>query len=90
MASIITVCEELWPYFTSLYAPWLSPYYTKSLSQPMAAWIQQLTDDRSILSPWIAADSGHAHKVSAIFTESVRFLNESIPGNNFNLFLSTN
>ncbi|XP_014271688.1 ectopic P granules protein 5 homolog isoform X2 [Halyomorpha halys] len=74
------VCEELWPYFTGLYAPWLSPYYTNSLTQPMAAWIQQLTDDRSILPPWIAADSGHAHKVAAIFTESIRFLFDNLPG----------
>lgn len=76
-----TVCDEVWPYFNGLYSPWISPYFTQSLAQPTAAWIQQLTDDRSILLPWISPDSGHAHKIAAIFTESIRFLLESLPGN---------
>lgn len=54
----------------------------------MAAWIQQLTDDRSILPPWIAADSGHAHKVAAIFTESIRFLFDNLSGKwNLQIFI---
>ncbi|XP_073995330.1 ectopic P-granules autophagy protein 5 isoform X2 [Rhodnius prolixus] len=74
------ICDEVWPYFNGLYSPWISPYFTQSLAQPTAAWIQQLTDDRSILLPWISPDSGHAHKIAAIFTESIRFLLESLPG----------
>jgi hypothetical protein len=76
----VIVCEELWPLISGLYSPWLSPYLTQSLAQPTAAWIQQLTDDRSILLPWIAGDAGHAHKMAAMFTETIRFLIETVQG----------
>ncbi|BES95244.1 Ectopic P granules protein 5 homolog [Nesidiocoris tenuis] len=77
----VNVCAEIWPTYLSLFSPWICPYMTQDLTQPMAAWIQQLTDDRSILPPWITADSGHAHKITAVFTETLRFLLDILPGN---------
>ncbi|XP_014245821.1 ectopic P granules protein 5 homolog [Cimex lectularius] len=76
------VGTDIWQHFINMYSPWICPYYTKNMTQPTATWIQQLTDDRSILLPWISTDSGHAHKVLAIFTESIRFFLDSVQGTN--------
>jgi hypothetical protein len=64
-----------------MFSPWLAPYWTKNLKEPTAAWIQQLTDDRSVLLPWIATDGPHAHRVVSMFTECVRFILDTLPGN---------
>ena len=77
----VAVCEQLWPVLTEMFSPWLTPYWTSNLKEPAAAWIQQLTDDRSVLLPWIAADGPHAHSVMCMFTECVRFILGTLPGN---------
>jgi len=77
----VAVCEQLWPVLTEMFSPWLTPYWTSNLKEPTAAWIQQLTDDRSVLLPWIAADGPHAHSVMCMFTECVRFILDTLPGN---------
>ncbi|XP_039300591.1 ectopic P granules protein 5 homolog, partial [Nilaparvata lugens] len=72
--------EQLWPLLESLFSPWLNPYFTRNLSEPTAAWIQQLTDDRSVLPPWIVTDVAHANKMAAMFTECIRFMLDTLPG----------
>ncbi|XP_075232112.1 ectopic P-granules autophagy protein 5 isoform X2 [Lycorma delicatula] len=72
--------EQLWPCLASLFSPWLTPYFTRNLSEPTAAWIQQLTDDRSVLPPWIVTDGGHANKMACMFIECVRFMLDTLPG----------
>lgn len=76
----IVVCEQLWPALSEMFSPWLAPYWTRNLKEPTAAWIQQLTDDRSVLLPWIATDGPHAHRVVSMFTECVRFILDTLPG----------
>ncbi|RZF35978.1 hypothetical protein LSTR_LSTR005391 [Laodelphax striatellus] len=72
--------EQLWPLLESLFSPWLNPYFTRNLSEPTAAWIQQLTDDRSVLPPWIITDVSHANKMACMFTECIRFMLDTLPG----------
>lgn len=74
------VCEQLWPNVSGLFSPWLAPYFTRHLAEPTAAWIQQLTDDRSVLPPWIVVDGGHAQKMAAMFAECIRFILDTLPG----------
>nr|CAD7586275.1 unnamed protein product [Timema genevievae] len=74
------LCEHLWPALCDMFSPWLAPYLTRNLKEPTAAWIQQLTDDRSVLLPWIIADGPHAHRMVAMFTECVRFILDTLPG----------
>ncbi|XP_069674865.1 ectopic P granules protein 5 homolog isoform X3 [Periplaneta americana] len=73
------LCEQLWPALSEMFSPWLAPYWTRNLKEPTAAWIQQLTDDRSVLLPWIATDGPHAHRVVSMFTECVRFILDTLP-----------
>lgn len=62
-----------------MFAPWITPYWTRNLREPTAAWIQQLTDDRSILLPWIIADGPYANRTVAMFIECVRFITDTMP-----------
>ncbi|KAK7871957.1 hypothetical protein R5R35_004755 [Gryllus longicercus] len=73
------LCEQLWPSLCDMFSPWLTPYWTKNLKEPTAAWIQQLTDDRSVLLPWITADGPHAQRMVAMFVECVRFILDTLP-----------
>ncbi|XP_066999967.2 ectopic P granules protein 5 homolog [Anabrus simplex] len=73
------LCEQLWPSLCDMFSPWLAPYWTKNLKEPTAAWIQQLTDDRSVLLPWITADGPHAQKMVVMFVECIRFILDTLP-----------
>lgn len=73
------LCEQLWPNISGLFSPWLAPYFTRHLAEPTAAWIQQLTDDRSVLPPWIVVDGGHAQKMATMFVECIRFILDTLP-----------
>ena len=74
------MCEQLWPTISAMYFPWIAPYWTDKLAEPAATWIQQLTDDRSVLPPWIAADNAHAQRMVGMFVECVRFMLDTLPG----------
>ncbi|XP_012284320.1 ectopic P granules protein 5 homolog isoform X2 [Orussus abietinus] len=73
------LCEKIWPVLSEMFAPWITPYWTRNLREPTAAWIQQLTDDRSVLLPWIIADGPYANKTVAMFVECVRFITDTLP-----------
>ncbi|KAK1120451.1 hypothetical protein K0M31_012430 [Melipona bicolor] len=73
------LCEKIWPILSEMYAPWIAPYWTRNLKEPTAAWIQQLTDDRSVLLPWIITDGPYANKLVAMFIECVRFIIDTLP-----------
>lgn len=73
----------MWPSLSEMFAPWVAPYWTQTLREPTAAWIQQLTDDRSVLLPWIVADGSHARRMVHIFTECIRFILDTLPGKLF-------
>ncbi|XP_051171465.1 ectopic P granules protein 5 homolog isoform X3 [Leptopilina boulardi] len=73
------LCEKIWPVLSEMFAPWITPYWTRNLREPTAAWIQQLTDDRSILLPWIIADGPYANRTVAMFIECVRFITDTMP-----------
>lgn len=64
----------------NLFSPWIVPYYTGNLHEPPAAWIQKLTEDRSVLLPWTSAESQIANKMMFTFTESLRFTLDALPG----------
>ncbi|XP_066259328.1 ectopic P granules protein 5 homolog [Euwallacea similis] len=78
------LCEKIWPYIRDMYAPWLIPYSTNNLKDDMANWIQQLTDDRSILLPWIPTDSELADIMLTSFCQCVTFLLDTLPAS-FNI-----
>ncbi|KAM0728306.1 Ectopic P granules protein 5-like protein [Formica fusca] len=73
------LCEKIWPVLSEMYAPWITPYWTRNLREPTAAWIQQLTDDRSVLLPWIITDGPYANRTMAMFAECVRFIIDTMP-----------
>ncbi|XP_043252581.1 ectopic P granules protein 5 homolog isoform X1 [Colletes gigas] len=73
------LCEKIWPVLSEMYAPWITPYWTRNLKEPTAAWIQQLTDDRSVLLPWIVTDGPYANKIVAMFVECIRFIIDTLP-----------
>ncbi|XP_011143291.1 ectopic P granules protein 5 homolog isoform X2 [Harpegnathos saltator] len=73
------LCEKIWPVLSEMYAPWITPYWTRNLREPTAAWIQQLTDDRSVLLPWIITDGPYANRTMAMFAECVRFIVDTMP-----------
>ncbi|XP_076173051.1 ectopic P-granules autophagy protein 5 isoform X2 [Ptiloglossa arizonensis] len=73
------LCEKIWPVLSEMYAPWITPYWTRNLKEPTAAWIQQLTDDRSVLLPWIVTDGSYANKIVAMFVECIRFIIDTLP-----------
>ena len=62
-----------------MFAPWITPYWSRNLREPTAAWIQQLTDDRSVLLPWIIGDGPYANKTVAMFIECIRFTTDTMP-----------
>ncbi|CAK9832986.1 Ectopic P granules protein 5 homolog [Anthophora retusa] len=73
------LCEKIWPVLSEMFSPWIAPYWTRNLKEPTAAWIQQLTDDRSVLLPWIIADGPYANKIVAMFVECIRFIIDTLP-----------
>ncbi|KAH0560783.1 ectopic P granules protein 5 homolog isoform X1 [Cotesia glomerata] len=73
------LCERIWPVLSDMFAPWITPYWTRNLQEPTAAWIQQLTDDRSVLLPWIISDGPYANKTVAVFVECIRFIIDTMP-----------
>ncbi|XP_031837862.1 ectopic P-granules autophagy protein 5 isoform X2 [Nomia melanderi] len=75
----VQLCEKIWPVLSDMYSPWITPYWTRNLKEPTAAWIQQLTDDRSVLLPWIITDGPYANKIVAMFVECVRFIIDTLP-----------
>ena len=77
-----TVCEQAWPILLNLYSPWLVPYFTGSLPEPPEAWIQQLTDDRSVLLPWThhESDMAWAFRMMGSFMECLKFIMDALPG----------
>ncbi|KMQ96888.1 ectopic p granules protein 5-like protein, partial [Lasius niger] len=79
IADALAVCEKIWPVLSEMYAPWITPYWTRNLREPTAAWIQQLTDDRSVLLPWIITDGPYANRTMAMFAECVRFIVDTMP-----------
>ncbi|XP_058795354.1 ectopic P granules protein 5 homolog isoform X2 [Phymastichus coffea] len=73
------VCEKIWPVLSDMFAPWITPYWTRNLREPTAAWIQQLTDDRSVLLPWIITDGPYANRTVSMFVECIRFILDTMP-----------
>lgn len=82
---IFSVCERIWPVISEMFAPWITPYWTRNLREPTAAWIQQLTDDRSVLLPWIITDGPYANKVVAMYVECIRFVLDTLPASSKSL-----
>ncbi|XP_016841839.1 ectopic P granules protein 5 homolog isoform X2 [Nasonia vitripennis] len=76
------LCEKIWPVLSDMFAPWITPYWTRNLREPTAAWIQQLTDDRSVLLPWIITDGPYANRTVSMFVECIRFIIDTMPASN--------
>ncbi|KAF2894637.1 hypothetical protein ILUMI_11535 [Ignelater luminosus] len=76
------LCEILWPYLRDMFAPWVLPYWMNNIKENMAAWMQQLTDDRAVLLPWIPADGPYAQRMVNMLFECVQFIIHTLPGSN--------
>lgn len=70
----------LWGILKEMFAPWVVPYWVPNMKDNMANWMQQLTDDRSVLLPWRVADGPYAQRMVQTFSECIQFLNHTIPG----------
>lgn len=77
------LCEKIWPLLRDMFAPWVVPYWIHNMKENMASWMQQLTDDRAVLLPWIPADLNFAQKVVQMLFECVQFIIHTLPGNIF-------
>ncbi|XP_056634672.1 ectopic P granules protein 5 homolog [Diorhabda sublineata] len=73
------LCEKIWPFIRDMFTPWLVPYSMQNLKDNMASWIQQLADDRSVLLPWIPADTQFAQKILNSFRECISFVIHTLP-----------
>ncbi|XP_045481046.1 ectopic P granules protein 5 homolog [Harmonia axyridis] len=73
------MCEKIWPHIRDMFAPWIAPYSMQNLKDYMASWIQQLTDDRSVLLPWIPSNVNSAQKMLDCFKECILFLLHILP-----------
>ena len=62
-----------------LYSPWILPYTQEQVSSNCAAWIQQLSSDRKLLLPWIAADSSQATVMVSSAALCINFIHETLP-----------
>ncbi|KAK5643248.1 hypothetical protein RI129_007093 [Pyrocoelia pectoralis] len=76
------LCEIIWPYLREMYAPWILPYWMHNIKDTMASWMQQLTDDRAVLLPWIPADGPFAQKMICSMFECVMFIIHTLPACN--------
>ena len=70
---------QLWSTIRDLYSPWMLPYTQQQVSSNCAVWIQQLSSDRKLLLPWIAADSGLASLMASSVTHCISFIHETLP-----------
>lgn len=76
------IAEQIWPLLRDLYSPWLAPYWSKHERPHAAEWIQELTDDRIVLLPWLNTDAALASHCCGVFIESIRFIVDTLPGTN--------
>lgn len=74
------LCEIMWPSLRDIYAPWILPYWMQNVKGDMASWMQQLTDDRAVLLPWIPADGPYAQKTVQMLFECIQFIIHTLPG----------
>lgn len=70
---------QLWVAIRDLYSPWILPYTQEQVSSNCAAWIQQLSSDRKLLLPWIAADSSLATAMVSSASHCINFIHETLP-----------
>ncbi|KAL0271851.1 UNVERIFIED_CONTAM: hypothetical protein PYX00_008816 [Menopon gallinae] len=76
------IAEQMWPLLRDLYSPWLVPYWSNHEKAQTAKWIQELTDDKCVLLPWLNADNALASYCCCIFIDSIRFILDTLPGTN--------
>lgn len=81
------LCEIIWPYLRDMFAPWVLPYWMNNIKDNMAAWMQQLTDDRAVLLPWIPADGPYAQRMIHMLFECVQFIIHTLPGKLVSAFI---
>lgn len=78
-----SLSEALWPLLTDLWTPWLLPL--SGQCHQTAVWIQQLTDERTVLLPWAAQDATAARLVADAFVATVGFLLDTLPASSNSL-----
>jgi hypothetical protein len=76
---ILAVVGQLWTSIRDLYSPWILPYTQQHVNSNCAAWIQHASSDRTLLLPWIAADSGLASLMASSIIHCINFIHETIP-----------
>ncbi|XP_065333691.1 ectopic P granules protein 5 homolog [Cloeon dipterum] len=72
-----SLSEQLWPILHDLFAPWVLPW--AGHRQQTAAWIQQFTDDKTVLLPWTAQDAPVAKIMCDSYVEILSFLLDTLP-----------
>ena len=69
----LTHLDMMWRTLEGLYGPWLFPL-SASDRQSAATWIQHLTNENSLLPPWIPGDCGLATSVLQSMLSSVKVM----------------
>ena len=71
--------DKVWATLEGFYGPWLFPL-SSSERQSAATWIQQLTNESTLLPPWIPGDCGLATSMLQSFVTCVRGMLEHEAG----------
>ena len=69
----LTYLDMIWRMMEGLYGPWLFPL-TASDRQSAATWIQHLTNENSLLPPWIPGDCSLATSILLSMLSSVKVM----------------
>ena len=89
MSARTLVVLRLWNAIRDLFKPWICPLSGSEMAEA-AVWIQQLSEGQKVLQPWApgSGDTKHAAAVFDRFVLALSFLEETVPAQRFDDFLS--
>ncbi|KAK2703143.1 ectopic P granules protein 5 homolog isoform X2 [Artemia franciscana] len=73
------IVDKLWPLMCDLYAPWICTYSVNFDRQVYSSWIQQLSEDKLRLLPWISTDAGLAANLMTGLLDIITYLSDVLP-----------
>ncbi|CAG9807355.1 unnamed protein product [Chironomus riparius] len=82
-ASADYLVNELYPCISNMYAPMLVPlYYSQTVKDGPANWIQQLSTGNTILQPWSNVHTENAEKFIRTYAMCIQYMFDMLPGSN--------
>ncbi|EEB10592.1 conserved hypothetical protein [Pediculus humanus corporis] len=74
--------QQLWPLICELYSPWLIPYHNVENEGESIKSTDNNNYEKTICWPWSINDMNSASICATIFSESIKFILETLPGFN--------